>query len=348
MRYKLLGKSGLRVAELCLGTMTFGEEWGWGASREESRRIFEAYVAAGGNYIDTANRYTEGTSEKFIGEFVGAARDEFVIATKYTLSMNPDDLNASGNHRKNMRRSVEASLRRLNTDYLDVLWLHAWDFLTPVEEVMRGLDDLVHAGKVLYLGISDTPAWVVAQANTMAELRGWTSFICLQIEYSLIQRGAERDLLPMARAFEMTVTPWAVVGGGILTGKYTGDPKRDAQVDHKREPSDKRLNEHNLKIAGVVKDIADAVGRPAAQVAINWVRQQPGSIIPIIGARTAEQAKSNLACLEWELDRNQLNRLAEVSAIQLGFPHEFLAEDRIKNLVYGRKWPALDFPHPAD
>lgn len=348
MRYKLLGKSGLRVAELCLGTMTFGEEWGWGASREESRRIFEAYVKAGGNYIDTANRYTEGTSEKLVGEFVGAARDEFVLATKYTLSMNPDDLNASGNHRKNLRQSVEASLRRLNTDYIDLLWLHAWDFLTPVEEVMRGLDDLVRAGKVLYLGISDTPAWVVARANTMAELRGWIDFIALQIEYSLIQRGAERDLLPMARTFGMTVTPWAVVGGGVLTGKYTGDPKHDAEVDHKREPSEKRLNESNLHIAAVVKDIAESVDRPAVQAAINWVRQQPGSIIPIIGARTAEQLEHNLGCLEWELNGEQLRRLDEASAIQLGFPHEFLAEDRIKNLVYGRKWPLLDFPRLTD
>jgi len=344
MRYKLLGKSGLRVSELSLGTMTFGEEWGWGASHEESRSMFAEYVDCGGNFIDTANRYTEGTSEKFVGEFVGTARDSFVIATKYTLSMDPHDLNAAGNHRKNMQRSVEASLRRLRTNYIDVLWLHAWDFLTPVEEVMRGLDDLVRSGKILYIGISDTPAWVVAQANTLAELRGWTSFIGLQIEYSLIQRTAERELLPMARAFGMTVTPWAVVGGGLLTGKYTGQTQQRAGADHERELSADRLNLHNLEIAAEVRRVAGETGHSAAQVAINWVRQQPGSIIPIIGARTAGQLKQNLDCLEWELDSGQLHRLTEASAIDLGFPHEFLAEDRIKNLVYGRRWSLLDHP----
>lgn len=347
MRYKLLGKSGLRVSELCLGTMTFGEEWGWGASREESRKIFEAYVERGGNFIDTANRYTEGTSEEYVGEFVGARRGEYVLATKYTLSMNRDDPNASGNHRKNMMQAVETSLRRLKTDYLDLYWLHAWDFLTPVEEVMRGLDDLVRSGKVLYIGISDTPAWIVSQANTLAELRGWTRFVGLQIEYSLIQRAAERDLLPMARAFELAVTPWAVVGGGVLTGKYTGNPDQDAEVDHKRQPSKRRLNERNLKIAAVVKQVAEETGRPAAQVATNWVRQQPGLIIPILGARTAAQIEQNLGCLDWELNDNQLQRLAEVSAIDLGFPHEFLREDNIKELVYGNKWPLID-NHRAD
>ncbi len=342
MRYKLLGKSGLRVSELCLGVMTFGEEWGWGASREESRRIFDAYVERGGNFIDTANRYTEGTSEKYVGEFVGNRRGEFVIATKYTLSMNPDDPNAGGNHRKNMMQAVEASLRRLNTDYIDLYWLHAWDFLTPVEEVMRGLDDLIRSGKILYIGISDTPAWIVSQANTLAELRGWTRFVGLQIEYSLIQRAPERDLLPMAHAFELAVTPWAVIGGGVLTGKYSGDPEKDAKADHQREPSEKRLNERNLKIAGVVKQIAAETGYPAAQVAINWVRRQPGLIIPILGARTAEQIRQNLGCLEWELTTEQLQLLSEVSAIELGFPHEFLREDYIKDLVFGKKWPLID------
>jgi len=342
VRYKLLGRSGLRVSELCLGVMTFGEEWGWGASKEESRRIFDVFVDRGGNFIDTANKYTEGTSEKYLGEFVGAERDRFVIATKYTLSMNPDDPNAAGNHRKNMVQSVEASLKRLNTDYIDLYWLHAWDFLTPVEEVMRGLDDLVRAGKVLYIGISDTPAWIVAQANTLADLQGWSRFVGLQIEYSLIQRTPERELLPMARAFEIAVTPWAVVGGGILTGKYTGDPDLDAKVDHKRDPSEKRLSEQNLKIAATVKKIAEESGHPAAQVAINWVRQQPGLVVPIIGARTATQLEQNLGCLDWELEREHLEELSATSAIELGFPHEFLTQDHIKELVYGNKWPLID------
>jgi aryl-alcohol dehydrogenase-like predicted oxidoreductase len=200
MRYKLLGKSGLRVSELALGTMTFGEEWGWGASKEESRHIFEAYVAAGGNFIDTANRYTEGTSEKFVGEFVAPERDKFVVATKYTLFMRRNDPNAAGNQRKNMVQSLEASLKRLGTDYVDLYWVHAWDFMTPVEEVLRALDDMVRAGKILYVGISDTPAWVVSQANMLAELRGWTRFVGLQLPYSLIERTPERELLPMACA----------------------------------------------------------------------------------------------------------------------------------------------------
>ena len=220
MRYKLLGRSGLRVSEMALGTMTFGEEWGWGASKEESRKVFDAYAAAGGNFIDTANNYTGGTSERFVGEFIAAEREHFVLATKYTLNMRNGDPNFSGNHRKNMLQALEASLRRLNTEYIDLYWLHAWDFMTPVEEVMRAFDDMVRQGKVLYIGISDTPAWVVSMANTLADLRGWTRFTGLQIRYNLTDRAAERDLLPMARALDIAVTPWSILGAGVLTGKY--------------------------------------------------------------------------------------------------------------------------------
>ena len=214
MRYKLLGKSGLRVSELALGTMTFGEEWGWGASKEECHKMFDAYAHAGGNFIDTANRYTEGTAERIVGELIAADRAHFVLASKYTLKMRNGDPNYCGNHRKNMVQSLEASLKRLHTDYLDMFWVHAWDFLTPVEEVMRGLDDLVRAGKVLYIGISDTPAWVVAQANTLADLRGWTSFIGIQAQYSLIERTPERELLPMARALGYRRAPLGHPRGG--------------------------------------------------------------------------------------------------------------------------------------
>ena len=230
MRYKLFGKSGLRVSELALGTMTFGEDWGWGASKEVSQQMFDAYAAAGGNFIDTANRYTEGTSERFVGEFVAADREHFVVATKFTLKTRTGDPNAAGNHRKNMVQALEASLKRLNMDYVDVFWLHAWDFMTPVDEIMRGLDDLVRAGKVLYVGISDTPAWVVAQANTLAELRGWSRFAGLQIRYSLADRAAERELLPMARALDLAVTPWSVLGAGVLTGKYNKDAAAKGRV----------------------------------------------------------------------------------------------------------------------
>jgi aryl-alcohol dehydrogenase-like predicted oxidoreductase len=331
MKYKLLGKSGLRVSELCLGTMTFGEEWGWGASKEESRKIFDRFVEIGGNFIDTANRYTEGTSEKYVGEFISSDRDRFVLATKYTLISNPDDPNASGNHRKNMMRSVEDSLKRLNTDYIDLLWLHAWDFMTPVEEVMRGLDDLVRAGKVHYIGISDTPAWIVSQANTLAELRGWSRFVAIQIQYSLVERSVERDLLPMAKTFDMAITPWAILGSGFLTGKYSG--KTDEP--HRLKDDSPRFTKRNIKIAEKLRKVADKIGRSPSQTAINWVRQKDRQIIPILGARTLKQLEDNLGCLEFELTPAQMKILDEASAIELGFPHEFLKQDHIKWIIFG-------------
>src|SRR5215211_4363158 len=218
MRYRLLGKSGLRVSELALGTMTFGESWGWGAGREESRKIFGRFDEAGGNFVDTANNYTDGESEQFVGEFIRPERERWVVASKYTLTTRRDDPNAGGNHRKNLVRSLEGTLRRLGTHYVDLLWLHMRDSTTPIEEAVRALDDQVRAGKVLYVGISDSPAWVAAQANTLAELRGWTPFVGLQLPYSLLDRDAERDLFPMAAAFGLTVTAWGTLEQGILCG----------------------------------------------------------------------------------------------------------------------------------
>ncbi len=334
MKYKLLGRSGLRVSELCLGTMTFGEEWGWGSDKTESRKVYDTFVEAGGNFIDTANRYTEGTSEKYCGEFIASEREKIVLATKYTLYTNHGDPNSAGNHRKNMVQAVENSLKRLNTDYIDLYWLHAWDFLTPVDEVMRAFDDLVRSGKVLYIGISDTPAWVVSRANMMAELRGWTQFVGLQIEYSLLERTVERELLPMARELNLAVTPWGAIGGGVLTGKYSS---RKGVIEGKRykegDPID-RLSDRSLTIADEVVKIADEIGCPSAQVAINWVRQQEGLIIPIIGARTAEQLKQNLACPDSPLSDEHLKRLDEISKVDLGFPHHFLSKEFIRDLVY--------------
>ncbi len=348
MRYKLLGKSGVRVSELALGVMTFGEEWGWGADRDECRRIFDAYVNAGGNFIDTANKYTEGTSEKLVGEFVAADRERFVVATKYTLTMNPGDPNACGNSRKNMVQACEASLKRLGTDYIDLYWLHAWDYMTPVEEVMRALDDLIRAGKIIYAGISDTPAWRVSQANTIAELRGWTRFVALQVEYSLIQRTTERDLIPMAQAFDMAITPWAVVGGGMLTGKYSRKGDKYEATDSKRiQVMDKRLTEKNLAIADVVAKIAEEKQVSPAQVAINWVRQQSGLQIPIIGARTEKQMLDNLGCLEFTLNDDDLRRLNEVSAIELGFPHDFLKGPIRDRIIFGGTYDQID-PHRGE
>ena len=330
MNYKLLGKSGLRVSELALGTMTFGEEWGWGSDKEESKKVFDAFANAGGNFIDTANRYTEGTSEKFVGEFVASDRDHFVVATKYTLHTRRDDPNFSGNHRKNMMQSLDGSLKRLKTDFIDLYWLHAWDYTTPEEEILRALDDMVSAGKILYIGISDTPAWIVSRMNAIAELRGWSQFVALQIKYSLLERTVERELLPMARKSDLAVTPWAVIGGGILSGKYNKNKDEKG-----RALLHKTLKEDHLKIADEVIKIADEAGCSPSQVAINWVRQQPGVIIPIIGARTESQLKDNIDCMKFNLNEEQLNKLNEKSKIDLGFPHKFLASENIRDIVFG-------------
>lgn len=333
MNYKLLGKSGLRVSEICLGTMTFGLEWGYGADKDESRRIFNTYLEAGGNFLDTANRYTEGTSETWLGEFVkeSGRRDELVVATKYSLVTKFNRINDGGNHRKNLVQSVEGSLKRLGTDYIDLLWLHAWDFMTPEEEVMRALDDLVRAGKVLYIGISDTPAWLVSRMNTMAELKNWTPFIGLQVEYSLIMRDPERDLLPMARHLDIGVTAWAPLGGGALTGKYLA-----ANNDAKRlKEGTKRLSERNMKIAQAVSDIAAGMGCAPGQVALRWVMQQHAQNFPIVGSRSAAQIKESLECLNVTISAEHMQQLNTISAIELGFPHDFLAGEGVLKVTYG-------------
>ncbi len=337
MRYKLFGKSGLRVSELALGTMTFGTEWGWGADFNTSKNIFEAYANAGGNFIDAANRYTEGTAEKYIGEFIAADRDHFVVATKYTLFDRMGDPNFSGNHRKNMMRSVEASLQRLNTGFIDLLWVHAWDFTTPVEEVMRGLDDLVRQGKVLYVGISDSPAWIVSQANTLATLRGWTAFVGLQVQYSLIQRTAERDLLPMAKAFDLAVTPWATLGGGVLTGKYL-----DQQAEGRLKGNESRLSETNLAISKVVVEGAKALGVTPSQLAIRWTMQRNQIVIPLIGATKLHQMEESLGAVNFTIPAELMQHLDQASAIDLGFPHDFLASDGVRELISGGTFALTD------
>ncbi|MFN3344266.1 MAG: aldo/keto reductase [Chloroherpetonaceae bacterium] len=327
MRYTLLGDSGLRVSQIALGTMGFGTEWGWGADYETSKKIFDVYAHAGGNFLDTANIYTAGTSEKFCGDFVAYDRDHFVIATKYTLQDRMHDVHYAGNHRKNMMRSVRESLKRLKTDFIDLLWLHAWDFTTPVEEVMRGLDDLVSRGIVHYIGISDTPAWIVSQANMLAELRGWTKFVGLQIEYSLIQRTPERDLLPMAKAWKMTVTPWGALAGGALSGKYLRGEKG-------RLPENSaRLNERSTAITKEVVAVANALGVTPAQVALKWTMQRDLSVVPIVGATKPEQLSDTLKSLDIHLPDEHLQRLNAVSAIELGFPHDFLLSDAVKNAL---------------
>ncbi|NES70049.1 MAG: aldo/keto reductase, partial [Okeania sp. SIO2D1] len=300
MQYKLLGKSGLRVSELCLGTMTFGEDWGWGSSKEESQRIYQVFREAGGNFIDTANVYTNGTSDKFLGEFIASEREAVVLATKYTNGFGDNNPNGGGNQRKNMMQSVEASLKRLNTDYIDVLWLHAWDFMTPPEEVMRAFDDLVRAGKILYIGISDAPAWVVSQCNTLAELRGWTQFIGLQIEYSLIQRTPERELLPMAHTLDIGVTAWSPLASGWLTGKYTkANVEEERRLDNEMMKDFVNLSGRNLSIAKEVDKVAEEIGKSSSQVALSWLLNK--GVIPIIGARKVSHIEDNIQCVDVEL-----------------------------------------------
>jgi aryl-alcohol dehydrogenase-like predicted oxidoreductase len=312
-------------------------EWKWGSSKAESRRIYDAFRAAGGNFIDTADLYTNGTSERFLGGFMAGHREEVVLATKYTLSNPGNDPNAAGNHRKNMVQSVEASLKRLKTDCIDLFWLHIWDFMTPVEEVMRAFDDLVRQGKILYAGVSDTPAWIVSRANTLSELRGWTPFVALQVEYSLIERTPERELLPMARALGLTVTPWSPLAGGILSGKYLqkGGKRRNAKRSLQPDARKGRISQ-------AVADVANDIGRSPAQVALAWLRQQPGVVIPIIGARTPSQLKDNLGSLEFTLEGPHLKKLDKASRIEMGFPHDFFASDMVRGYTYGGMYDQID------
>jgi aryl-alcohol dehydrogenase-like predicted oxidoreductase len=326
MRYKLLGRTGLRVSELCLGTMTFGPDWGWGADRDESRAMFDAFADAGGNFIDTANRYTNGTAETYVGEFVAKERERFVVATKYTLSRNGADPNAAGNHRKSLVDSLDASLRRLGTDYIDLYWVHIWDPFTPIEEMMRALDDQVRAGKVLYVGISDAPAWVVARANTLAEARGWTPFCALQSQYSLVERNAERELLPMSQNLEIAFTAWAALGAGLLTGKYNDDPTGGGGRIHSANWG--AIEEHKLTIAREVAAVAADIGATPSQVALRWVQAQSPTMIPVIGARKVTQLVDNLGCVDVTLGPEHLARLDEVSKIERGFPYDFITGGR--------------------
>ncbi|WP_394821994.1 aldo/keto reductase [Pendulispora albinea] len=340
--YRLLGRSGLRVSPLALGGMTFGTDWGWGADRDETRRIFDTYVDRGGNFIDTANFYTGGTSEKLIGEFAQGKRDGLVIATKYTLTMQPGDPNSGGNHRKSMVRSVEASLSRLGTSYIDLLYLHAWDGTTPPEEILRALDDLVRAGKVLYAGISDTPAWQIARMQTLADLRGWSPFVALQIEYSLAQRTVERELLPMAKELGLGVVPFFALASGVLTGKYSKADLEDTPGPANPVGTRKNvaavngvLTARNLEIAEVVQSVAREMDKTPAQVALAWTLLHPAVTSPIVGARTVRQLEDNLGALDVTFTPEQRARLEAATAIELGVPHDMLAREITNNVIFG-------------
>src|SRR5580700_9311989 len=342
MKYRLLGKSGLRVSEASLGTMTFGDEWGWGSPKAEAEKVYETYREAGGNFIDTANFYTGGTSEKFVGEFIKGHRDSVVLSTKYSLAAPGNDPNAAGNHRKSMMQAVEASLKRLQTDYIDLYWVHMWDGITPVEEVMRGLDDIVRQGKVLHVGISDAPAWWIAQANTLAELRGWTQFTGLQIEYSLIERTVERELIPMAKALNVGVVAWSPLAGGVLTGKYHGEGKAEGARMTNQGTKDFLPGEQRAtRIISAVKAVSEQTGRSMAQVALAWLRYQTVPVIPIIGARKVSQLRDNLASLNLELSAEQLKSLDGASRIEPGFPQSIYDIEMVRAIRYGGTWDRL-------
>ena len=311
--------------------MGFGEDWKWGADYEISKQIFETFCNGGGTFIDTANLYTNGTSEKYLGDFIALERDHFVLATKYTLCDNRanKNTNGAGNSRKNMMRSVEQSLKRLKTDFIDVFYLHAWDNLTPIDEIMHGLDDLISQGKVNYIAFSDTPAWIISSAQTMAEIRGWNKLVAMQMEYSLMQRTPERDLIPMAKYFGLSVTPWAPLAGGALTGKYLHGQKG------RLPETSQRLNKHNSKIVTAVVEIANEMGCKPSSVALKWTMQKDYSCIPIVGATKLNQIKENLECLNIELTQHQIEHLNNASQIELGFPHDFLLAEGTREVIYG-------------
>lgn len=363
MRYKLLGRSGLRVSEVALGALTFGTDWGWGADRAQSKAVFDAFAEAGGTFVDTANIYTDGNSERFLGEFIKSDRDHFVVATKYTGAIGvysheagaPEpnavrreyrgDVSKSGNNRKAMMQHVEESLRRLDTDYIDLLYLHFWDFTTPIDEVMRGLDDLVRSGKVHYVAFSDTPAWIVSRAALLADLRGWAPLTALQLQYSLVERTPEHELLPMARALDLAVVPWGALGFGVLSGKYAnGVADADARLDAGA------LSERQLRIAAAVGAVAAEQETSSARVALAWVRAQAerwGVVLPIVGARTVAQLEDNLAALDLELTEEQLALLDEVSRPDPIFPYDMLDGDLNRNIRTSGRFGVID-NHRAD
>jgi aryl-alcohol dehydrogenase-like predicted oxidoreductase len=329
--YRLLGRSGLRVSPLALGTMTFRVGAGsWGSSDEEAKQMVDMYVDRGGNFIDTADFYGQlGQSEVLLGELAKGRRDRLVISTKYSLTTEPGNPNASGNHRKNMVKSVEDSLKRMGTDYIDLLYLHMWDFRTPVDEVLRSFDDLVRSGKVLYIGLSDTPAWQASRMQAIAELRGWTQFCALQISYSLVERTVEREMIPMAQEMGLGVSPWAPLGQGVLTGKYTRDdlvPGDMSDISSRKAINavTGKLTEKNLQIADLVVEVAREIGCTPAQLAVAWTLANPAVCSPVVGVRTPAQLEDNLGALAVEISADQLARLNAISAVPPVFPIDVL------------------------
>jgi aryl-alcohol dehydrogenase-like predicted oxidoreductase len=342
MRYSLLGRSGLRVARIALGTMTFGAGAEWSRSESESRAVFDAYVEGGGNFVDTANMYMGGESEKMLGKFIASDRDRFVVATKYANAVpGAGDPNAAGMHRKSLTQSLDASLKRLGLEYIDLYTVHWWDFTTPVEEVHRALDDAICAGKILHIGLSDVPAWVVSRAQAFSDLRGLAPISAMQLEYSLVQRSIEREHLPLASAHNIGVTAWSPLAGGILTGKYTsGNRGGTKRMDSMQlQP----LDDRNRRIAEALDGVAAKIGAKQSQVALAWIMSR--GVIPIVGATGPEQMRENLAAVDLVLDSETLAELDAVSAFDVGHPYSMLEWDMPMSLGYAGMFGDIDIPH---
>ena len=339
MNYKLLGRTGIRVSELCLGTMTFGTEWGWGSDKNESKLIYDAFVNRGGNFFDTANVYTKGTSEKWLGEFVKSERENMVIASKYSLSED-GIINKAGNHRKNMNQSIGQTLKSLGTDYLDLYYVHAWDFTVRPEELMRNLEYLVASGKVLSIGISDTPAWIMSRCNTIAEQKGWTPFAACQIEYSLTEHTADREVLPCAAGYDMTVCGFSPLAAGMLSGKYNNPIDEPRRMDTRKSH---RLSERNLNISQQLLDACNEWNLSPTAVALKWTMLQFKNSSPIFGARTLKQTEENLTALDFDLSNEQLSVLANIAKIDGNNPNSFLELPRITEILYGDQKDRIDF-----
>ena len=330
--YHLLGRSGLRVSPLSLGTMTFGTEWGWGSPEDTARAIYRRYLEAGGNFIDTADMYTGGRSEQMLGQFMEESgdRERIVLATKFTFNARPGDPNAGGNGRKNIMQALEGSLRRLRTDYIDLYWLHAWDGMTPAEEVIATLDSAVRAGKIRYIGLSDTPAWYAARMQTLAEWRGFERVCALQLEYSLVERAIELEYVTLAHELGMGICPWSPLAGGLLSGKYqrtsngsgTGSGRLE-QTKESANPVFRKFTERNWAITETLLAVAKEMDRPPAQVALNWITRRPAVASTIIGATRLDQLEANLSALSFEIPAPLSARLEAVGAPQIGFPYAF-------------------------
>jgi aryl-alcohol dehydrogenase-like predicted oxidoreductase len=348
--YVTLGRSGLRVSPLCLGTMTFGTEWGWGSDEDTARTVFGRYLEKGGNFVDTADGYTNGKSEELVGKFIKDAkvRDQVVLATKFTFNAQPNNPNAGGNGRKNIYRAIEGSLRRLQTDYIDLYWMHVWDMITPMEEVLATLDTLVQEGKVRYIGFSDVPAWYAARAQTLAEQQGRERIIALQLEYSLVERNIEREHIPAAQELGMGICPWSPLAGGLLSGKYKGEGKPGSpqgRLDIQKAAGStlfERYTERNWKILEVLLEVSKQIGRPPAEVALNWVATQPGVTSTIIGTTKLAQLESNLSSLDFEIPLELRARLDKAGELDpAAQPYAFFSprlQARVKGNFAIRPW----------